>query len=224
MIVGSYFKRLHISKVVHCGEAAYLIYFAGIKIREQNQRVHNFTQIVLHDKPRWVTEVVPSFDTVMISFNPLEVDQYNFFKWLSQLEYSEYSSQTSNHHTIKVNYDRSKKYDLANVAQSINRSINDVVSMHTASTYTAYAVGFLPGFAYLGDTHQSMQLPRLSKPRSKVPAGAVAIADSYTAVYPAESPGGWHLIGTLADNQSTMLELDIKAGDTVAFMDCDIDN
>ena len=113
---------------------------------------------------------------------------------------------------------------LADVAKSINRSINDVVSMHTASTYTAYAVGFLPGFTYLGDTHQSIQLPRLSKPRSKVPAGAVAIADSYTAVYPAESPGGWHLIGTLADNQSTMLELDIKAGDTVAFMDCDIDN
>ena len=71
----------------------------------------------------------------------------------------------------------------------------DVINIHTATEYRVYAIGFAPGFAYLGQVDERIAAPRLATPRLKVPRGAVAIADQQTAVYPAESPGGWNLIG-----------------------------
>ena len=67
-------------------------------------------------------------------------------------------------------------------------------SLHQ-QTYTAYALGFTPGFCYLATLDKKLRLPRRTTPRTNVPAGAVAIAEQQTAIYPTESPGGWHIIG-----------------------------
>ncbi len=58
-----------------------------------------------------------------------------------------------------------------------------------------FVVGFVPGFAYMGETHERLALPRRSSPRTRVPAGSVAIAAGQTGIYPIETPGGWHLLG-----------------------------
>jgi inhibitor of KinA len=68
--------------------------------------------------------------------------------------------------------------------------------LHSGVRYHVYMLGFLPGFPYMGDLPAALALPRRADPRVRVPAGSVSIATSLTAIYPYESPGGWHLIGT----------------------------
>ncbi|WP_051274902.1 allophanate hydrolase subunit 1 [Cellulomonas sp. URHD0024] len=97
--------------------------------------------------------------------------------------------------TLEVVYDGE---DLAGVAELTGLSVAEVVARHTAAQYTVAFGGFMPGFAYLTGLDPALRLPRLASPRQKVPAGSVAIADEFSAVYPAATPGGWRLLGRCA--------------------------
>jgi len=85
--------------------------------------------------------------------------------------------------------------DLESVAQSIDRSSQEVIELHSMRPYQVYLLGFQPGYGFLGDTDEILHCPRRSEPRVKVPAGSVAIAMKLTCVYPWDCPGGWHLLG-----------------------------
>ena len=85
--------------------------------------------------------------------------------------------------------------DLEEVARAANLAIPDVIALHASTTYVVDTLGFAPGFAYLTGLDPRLALPRRSTPRTRVPAGSLAIAAGYTAVYPFDSPGGWHLLG-----------------------------
>ena len=99
-------------------------------------------------------------------------------------------------------------------------SVDDLVSLHVAREYRAFFVGFMPGFAYCGTLDARIVAPRLERPRERVPAGSVAIADGQTAVYPLDSPGGWRLLGRTA---AVMFDptrdppILVRAGDRVRF-------
>ena len=94
---------------------------------------------------------------------------------------------------LHVRYDGE---DLPAVARATSLSVPDVIEAHCAVEYRAAFCGFVPGFAYLVGLDHRLHLPRRPTPRTRVPAGAVAIAAEYTAVYPSATPGGWHLLGT----------------------------
>lgn len=94
---------------------------------------------------------------------------------------------------IDVRYDGA---DLAEIAERVGLSVDEVVEIHSGAEYRVEFCGFAPGFAYLGGLPESLHLPRRATPRVRVPAGSVAIAAGYSAVYPSASPGGWHLLGT----------------------------
>jgi KipI family sensor histidine kinase inhibitor len=85
--------------------------------------------------------------------------------------------------------------DLEAAARATGLSPAEVVDLHAGTTYAVYMLGFLPGFAFLGDVAPALRLPRRAEPRTRVPRGAVAVAGQQTAVYPQESPGGWNLLG-----------------------------
>ena len=85
--------------------------------------------------------------------------------------------------------------DLLETAERSNLSIDDLIGLHSGREYHAFFIGFLPGFAYCGVLDPRIVAPRLSRPRERVPAGSVAVADGQTSVYPFASPGGWRLIG-----------------------------
>ncbi len=93
---------------------------------------------------------------------------------------------------VPVRYDGD---DLTAVADACGLGVDDVVALHCGTEYTAAFCGFMPGFAYLVGLDPRLVLPRRSTPRTRVPAGSVAIAAEFTAVYPSASPGGWHLLG-----------------------------
>jgi KipI family sensor histidine kinase inhibitor len=85
--------------------------------------------------------------------------------------------------------------DLVTVSELTGLSVEDVVAVHSDALYTVGFIGFAPGFAYLIGGDERLHLPRRSEPRTRVPAGSVAVAGPYSGVYPREGPGGWQLIG-----------------------------
>jgi KipI family sensor histidine kinase inhibitor len=94
---------------------------------------------------------------------------------------------------VPVRYDGA---DLAEVAHATGLTVEDVVDLHAATTYRVAFCGFMPGFSYLVGLDARLRVPRRATPRTRVPAGSVALADEFTGVYPRESPGGWHLLGS----------------------------
>jgi allophanate hydrolase subunit 1 len=119
---------------------------------------------------------------------------------------------------IRVRYDGP---DLADIARRVGLSIDEVVALHAGSVYDVAFCGFAPGFAYLRGLSPVLHLPRRDTPRTTVPAGAVAIAAAYAAVYPRSTPGGWHLLGT---SDAPMFDPDrdppalLQPGDRVRFV------
>jgi KipI family sensor histidine kinase inhibitor len=136
---------------------------------------------------------------------------------VASLPRSAIPSAAPRHHEIPVRYDG---IDLPDVARRTGLTTHEVIARHTARTYTVNCLGFVPGFGYLGALDPTLALPRRDEPRRRVPAGSVAIAGSQTAVYPLETPGGWHLIG-----RTSVVMFDVTAdppallvaGDTVRF-------
>jgi len=103
------------------------------------------------------------------------------------------SSYAPRLHVVRVRYDGA---DLAEIAERTRSSVARVVELHTSREYVVRVVGFMPGFAYMGDLAPELVLPRRASPRTRVPALSVAIAGARTGIYPFASPGGWHLLGT----------------------------
>jgi KipI family sensor histidine kinase inhibitor len=122
-------------------------------------------------------------------------------------------------HDIRVRYGGDAGPDLDDVAAFAGLTPRDVVSRHASRLYRVYMIGFLPGFAYLGDVDASIAAPRRPSPRQQVPSGSVGIAGRQTGVYPRESPGGWQIIGRTSlpmfDEQAGSL---LQPGDRVRFV------
>ncbi len=141
-----------------------------------------------------LTDVVPGAATVLVSAR----DAGQLGRLLSLLATIELNDEHPRSATgplveIRVRYDGP---DLDAVAAATGLYVAEVIRRHCGVTYQAAFTGFAPGFAYLAGLDPLLRLPRRSSPRPSVPAGAVAIADTYTAVYPRSSPGGWHLLAT----------------------------
>ena len=123
---------------------------------------------------------------------------------------------------IPVVYGGDDGPDLASVAASVGLTEAEVIFRHTAGTYHVFMLGFMPGFPYLGPVDPSIQVPRLSTPRAKVPAGSVGLAGAQTGIYPRDSPGGWQIIGRTAEwlfDPSRTSPARLLPGDRVRFVD-----
>ena len=139
-------------------------------------------------------------------------------KVLSQL--GESDSSEGNLVILPAYYSPESGPDLEALAQRADLSIEEVIKIHSEMEYRVYAIGFAPGFAYLGEVDERIAAPRLSTPRTRVPRGAIAIADRQTAVYPAVSPGGWNLIGlcpTRMFDPKAEPTMPVQVGDRIRF-------
>jgi KipI family sensor histidine kinase inhibitor len=139
-----------------------------------------------------VLEIVPAARTVLVEVAAAE-SLGRVGEWLSSVVPDSVPDAGSMPTVeIAVRYDGE---DLADVAAACGMSTDEVVERHSGPTYQCAFCGFAPGFGYLTGLDPALHLPRRSTPRTRVPAGSVAIAATYSAVYPSISPGGWHLIG-----------------------------
>jgi KipI family sensor histidine kinase inhibitor len=201
------------------GERAVLLTFGERIAPGVHARITALARQLRHAPPAGVEEVVPAYTTLAAWFDPARrrYDELAAEILATEVEGPTAGEDLGREWVIPVRYDGP---DLEWVAAQTGLPPDEVVHRHTARRYTVYLLGFVPGFAYLGELDPALVLPRRSTPRQRVPAGSVAIAGAQTAVYPLETPGGWHLIGSTAlrlfDSSREPPAL-LAAGDTVRF-------
>lgn len=175
-------------------------------------------------------DLVPSYTSVLILYEPLRTDHLSALRRvrtaLEQMERltDEQRATTARSIVLPVYYAAEAGADLEALADRAGLSVQEVIDLHSGTPYRVYAIGFAPGFAYLGQVDERIATPRLATPRQKVPRGAVAIADRQTAVYPAASPGGWNLIGRCPVRMfdpRAVPTMPVSVGDEVRFAPID---
>lgn len=178
----------------------------------------------------FITESIVSYNSIMlyycfnkISFHQLKKRIYDCIELVLNTDIARQEASVTIE--IPVYYGEEAGWDLSNVAKQCQLSTNEVIKLHSQQIYRSYALGFTPGFCYLGTLNKQLVLPRKATPRLTVPKGAVAIAEQQTAVYPNSSPGGWHIIGQTPvelyqQNHETFTPL-INVGQQIKFIEID---
>ena len=203
------------------GDDALIVTFAHVISWDVGVRVRDCTRRIRELQLESVTDVVPAYTSLAVYFDSSRAS----FAVLSELVAEVIAAndargddQTGALIDIPVHYDGP---DLGDVAARTGLTTDEVIARHSSRIYRAYMTGFVPGFTYLGDLDPSLVLARRTSPRIRVPMGSVAIAGAQTAVYPLQTAGGWHIIGTTA---SVMFDVSrnppalVRPGDSVRFI------
>lgn len=204
------------------GEDAIIVYLGHATSPEVAARVQAATTTVAQVLGDDLVDLVPSYASLLIIYNPLQTDHLSVsHRVRTALQSLQAESMDAGRTVVlPVYYAPESGEDLEALAGNAGLSIEEVIALHSGSEYRVYAIGFAPGFAYLGEVDERIAAPRLATPRQKVPRGAVAIADRQTAVYPATSPGGWNLIGrcpTRMFDPDASPTMPVNVGDRVRF-------
>lgn len=209
-------------RAVPLGDSAITIALGTVRSPDLLKMIHAMAAALAVEKLPEVQDIVPAYLGVAVFYNSLHASYSELAaKLLAACERASTSRPVTGEireHEIPVTYDGA---DLEQVSISCGISVDEVIARHSGRRYTVDLLGFVPGFGYLSELDPSLQLPRRPQPRPRVPAGSVAIAGAQTAVYPLDTPGGWHLIGrtdeTMFDAERDPPAL-LRAGDIVRFM------
>ena len=183
-------------RFLSAGDRALVVEFGDRIDRALNAEVLRLDTSLRSSELAGVVETVPTFRSLMVHYDPLVTTRANLERAIaSLLDRKPGSRSTGTLWRVPVCYDGEFAPDLAEVAHLTGLSPGEVIALHSGTRYHVYMLGFLPGFPYMGDLPPRLALPRRADPRVRVPAGSIAIATTLTAIYPYESPGGWHLIG-----------------------------
>ncbi|NVK02363.1 MAG: 5-oxoprolinase subunit PxpB [Oceanospirillaceae bacterium] len=206
------------------GERAAILYLGSVISEQSAARVSAAVELLQDSFGSALIDIVPSYTSILLTY---DINHYNYFSFkhavcsaLSELAENPMSRSPSRIVEVPVYYGEEVALDLAEVARSTGLSGDEVIRLHSQQHYNVYAIGFAPGFAYLGLTPKELRVDRKKTPRLKVPCGSVAIADNQTAIYPSVTPGGWQIIGrtpmSLIDWQSESVS-PFTVGDAVRF-------
>jgi KipI family sensor histidine kinase inhibitor len=185
--------------------------------------VHQAVQLIRQNFTLEIIDLIPSYASILVVFNLLEIDHHHLRNKLkSVLKHCGSASRKQGRLVeLPAYYSLESGVDLARIAQHAKLTVEQIITLHQAQEYRVYAIGFAPGFAYLGEVDERIAMARLTTPRLKVPKGAIAIADRQTAVYPAQSPGGWNIIGICPIdmfNAQAEPTMPVEVGDRVKFV------
>jgi KipI family sensor histidine kinase inhibitor len=180
------------------GDAALLVTLGDAFDAATNERVMSLAAS-LRAEPLGLqaTDIVPAISSLAVYFAPgapLDRVAAELAGRASRLEERPGADASATLHDIPVRYGGEDGPDLHDVAAFAGMTAADVIDCHASRIYRVYMLGFLPGFAYLGEVDDVIAAPRRASPRQTVPAGSVGIAGRQTGVYPQVSPGGWQLI------------------------------
>lgn len=169
-----------------------------------------------------LVDLVPSYTTLMVHYDLTALSPAQARELISQAlaDLQPQAQGSGQCHVLPVWYDLSVGPELTLLSQRSGLSVDEVIRRHSAHEYQVFALGFAPGFAFMGLVDEILATPRLNTPRKRVAAGSVGIAERQTAAYPVVSPGGWNLIGRtpakLFDRERDGYSL-MQPGDTVRF-------
>ncbi len=189
---------------------------------EINRKVRMIAMALEQEKPIGMVEVVPTYRSLLIIYDPIKTGVTDLEQTLKALEARLDKIRIPPPRTLEVPvlYDGECGPDIGFVAQYAGLSVKDVIRIHSGRPYQIYMMGFTPGFAYLGGLPEAIHAPRLETPRILIPAGSVGIANNQTGIYPVPSPAGWRIIGRTPLNLFDPIKPEpflYRAGDFIKF-------
>ncbi len=218
-------------KISSLGDAAITVDFGNIISHTINDTVISLFKKLQQQPIEGMTEAVPAYSSITIFYDVFSLskkrsDKKTVFDWMKSnvLEFLEKETEVYEYEKkvvpIPVCYEDEFATDKEWIIDKLKISWQEFVQIHTSGHYRVYMLGFLPGFAYMGEVDNVIELPRKQQPLNVI-AGSVGIAGKQTGVYPLNSPGGWQIIGRTPlnffnknNNEPTL----VKAGDSVKFI------
>ena len=190
-------------RILPAGDAAWLIELPERIDAAINERAIQIADAIEHvsslhaPTSNPIKDIVVGYRSVMIYVDPLDPRTDGIDRRLREIAESPAAARPAVFARVEVPvcYDGSYGLDLAAVAEFGQCAPAEVIDLHLGREYRVFVVGFVPGFAYMASVDPRIAAPRQSSPRLRVPAGSVAVAAGQTGVYPAETPGGWNVIG-----------------------------
>lgn len=204
--------------IVPYGEEALLVRFGGAGEPAVIDQIHSvLTHLSQHNA---LIEIVPGYDSVMVHYDGLTISADSVRAIIYDVLAAPISPLIGTHYDVPVCYEGDYAPDMARAGDLLGLSAKEIITRHSAPVYRVCMLGFIPGFTFLSSADPSLYMPRLDRPRARVAAGSVGIANWQTGIYGLTSPGGWNIIGRtpwpLFDARSKT-PFTFKAGDTIRF-------
>lgn len=205
------------------GDTAITVCFENEISKEVNGFVTSFTCAVEQKGIKGVIELIPAFNSVTVLYDSTVTSAGTLKIKLERIIKKLGGSQESNAvlYKIPVCYEEEFSPDMKNVEAHTGLTREKIIEIHSSTDYLIYMLGFLPGFAYLGEMDKRLATPRLDSPRVEISRGAVGIGGEQTGIYPVASPGGWQLIGrtpVLVYDRERENPILYKSGDYIRFV------
>ena len=204
------------------GDRAFVVEFGTEINPDVNALVHRATSAIERAELDGVIELVPTYRSLVVHYEPSLAHPDDLQDAIQSLDLTE-PAESGGQRIVEIPtlYGGEFGPDIGFVAENAGMSESEVIAIHSGADYLVYAMGFSPGFPYLGGLDPRLNTPRLTTPRTLIPGGSVGIAETQTGAYPVASPGGWQLIGRtplkLFEPESDPPAI-INAGDRVRFV------
>ena len=218
------------ANIVAASDCSLLVVFGNELTRENHHRVLRLWHTLKGNPFHGLTSVSPAYASLLVRFNPIRITTQRAEAHLREAIRSASTQDgtelpPSRHVRLPVCYHPDLAPDLLPLAERTGLPVDEVIRIHHQVTYQVYFLGFVPGFAYLGEVDSRIAVARHSTARKQLPAGSVGIAGRQTGVYPASLPGGWQIIGrcpqSLFDASNGELNTLLEPGDEVSFFPID---
>lgn len=188
--------------------------------------IKKFNDFIISQQLKEIKDIIPSYHTLTLIYDielmnaPLAFANDLIEKFARQRKTKIITSAVNKIIEVPVCYDENFGIDLISMSSKLKLAVAELIKIHTENIYQVYCLGFMPGFAYMGDVNNKIQTARHAQPRKNVSAGSVGIAGAQTGIYPMHSPGGWQIIGRtplkIFDEDPAILSK-FKMGDSVKF-------
>ena len=210
-----------IKNISNLGDAALYCDFGREVNQEINSEVIKYFKSIKEKKIEGITNLTPSYNKLIISFDLKLTNFNNLKKIIENLELNKIEKTESNKITIPICCDKEFALDIKRLEKKFNISKTKIYEKFFSKEYFCYMTGFIAGLPFLGDLDESLKSKRLETPRVKIPKGSVGLAEQFCNIYTFESPGGWNIIGNtpvnIFDKTNELKPNLINPGDTVVF-------
>ena len=210
-----------IKNITNLGDAAIYCNFGEKVNKEINSKVINFFKNLKKKKIKGITNISPSYNKVIITFDLSETNFQSLKEKILKIKFEDFTNEESGNIKIPICCDEEFTLDLNRLSSSHNISEEEILNKFLEKNYYCYMTGFIAGMPFLGDIDQKLRFKRLETPRVRVPKGAIGITEQFCNIYTFESPGGWNIIGNtpekVFDKSNSKNPAMIKPGDNINF-------
>ena len=216
-----------LKNILNLGDAALYCDFGKEVNKETNAKVIKYFKNIKEKKIEGITNITPSYNKLIISFDLNFINFNEIKKKIENLEIKEFSKNEGRLINIPICCDDKLALDIKRLEKKLNIRKDQIYEKFFSKDYYCYMTGFIAGHPFLGDTDVTLRAKRLETSRVRIPKGSVGITEQFCNIYSFESPGGWNIIGNtplnIFDNTNELKPNLINPGDTVSFEQISID-